>query len=304
MAAIPSLYLKWRAFREIVGHPESDRNIAGAIFGDDDAPVKFSKLLHGDLGCTIEIAAEIVRVINKRLGVYRASRSLTAERPYEFRSADLGLPVYTFTNRLIEAALTVDEDALARAHVGLLDEMVVQQPSGDAGLRLLIERFSTSRAFVGAQPSGGSGPLVFEAGKHKGQLAIIGASGPPVAAYTMFVRDPSPLGSRLWDFNWGETVLWLPSPSVPAFEDGRLLLMPDAQPLIPLAGLFTVTSVLAWDQKAIGKLDPRGLHPSPGVLDEEETSRFLTNLRRVVGDKQKKWQGSVTATSAEYIVQV
>lgn len=304
MKSIPSLYLKWRAFREIVGHPESDRNIATEIFGDDDAPVKFSKLLRGDLGCSVEIAEEIAKVINKRLIVYRGARSLNAEPAYRITGSDLALPVYTFANRLIEAARKVDDEALGRAHVGLLEEMAVPHATRDASPRLVIERFATSRAFAAAEPSGGTGPVVFEAGKHKGQLAVIGASKPPVGAYTMFMRDPAVLGLRLWDLAWGETVLWLPSPTVPVFTDGRLLLMPEAQPLRPLAGRFIVTCVLAWDQNAIGKLDPRGTRPPAGIMDEEETSRFLTNLRRVVSDKQKKWQGSVSTTSAEYIVQI
>ncbi|MGD9881972.1 MAG: hypothetical protein AB7F22_28580 [Reyranella sp.] len=61
--------------------------------------------------------------------------------------------------------------------------------------------------------SGGAGPMVFEVGKHKEQLAVIAAKGAPVAAYTFFTRDPAPIGKHLWDLSWGETMLWLPLPS-------------------------------------------------------------------------------------------
>jgi hypothetical protein len=57
--AVANLYLKWRAFRDIVSHPHSDAQIAEAIYGANDGAVKFSKLLYGDYGCSNEVAAEL-----------------------------------------------------------------------------------------------------------------------------------------------------------------------------------------------------------------------------------------------------
>jgi hypothetical protein len=37
-------------------------------------------------------------------------------------------------------------------------------------------------------------------------------------------------------------------------------------------------------------------------MDEAETSRFLTNLRRLTEDKLRKWTGAVTVAQAEYVV--
>ena len=48
----------------------------------------------------------------------------------------------------------------------------------------------------------------------------------------------------------------------------------------------------------------RGATPPTGILDEEGTSRFLTNLRRLTEDKFKKWLGAVTVSRAEYLVKV
>jgi len=89
---------------------------------------------------------------------------------------------------------------------------------------------------------------------------------------------------------------------VPKFSDGRLLLLPQAEPVQPAAGRFIVTCALVWQKDAIARLDPRGGAPPPGILDEQETSRFLTNLRRLTEDKFKKWQDAVTVSRAEYIV--
>ena len=65
-------------------------------------------------------------------------------------------------------------------------------------------------------------------------------------------------------------------------------------------GRFLVTSVLLWDPSTQSMLDPRGGAAKPGALDELETSRFLTNLRRIV----RKQPQAVSLSTAEYFVKV
>ena len=55
--------------------------------------------------------------------------------------------------------------------------------------------------------------------------------------------------------------------------------------LMPVAGRFLVTAVLVFDRKTVGELDPRGDEPEPAALDEIQTARFLTNLRRIAKRK-------------------
>lgn len=299
MSAIPNLFLKWRAFREIVGQPLSDAQIGTTIFGPNEGAAKFSKLLYGDYGCSTEVGTELVQIVNRRVDGYRKARGLAPDGTIQFRTSDLELPVYEFTRRLVTAAGQVDPDALDRAHNALLKEM---SPSFDAPneARLVIERFSTERSFESAMPSGGTGPTEFQVGKHKGRLAVQGTTGAPRFAYTLFTRDPRGAGMRLWDLDWNETVLWLPSPSVPTVAKGTVLIMPEAQSLQPIPGRFIATAVLLWDESVKSQLDPRGKDARPGALDEPETSRFLTNLRRVV----RKRPEAVTVSSAEYLVTV
>lgn len=299
MSAIPNLYLKWRAFRELIGMPLSDAQIGAQIFGEgrEGAP-KFSKLIYGDYGCSPEIAVELTGIINKRLDTNRRSRGLPG-LDGGLKPGDLALPLHAFIRRLEAIAETSDADSRDRAQAALLSDLapaVVQTGSA----RLVIERFSMNRGMGGFLPSGGDGPIIFEAGKHKGRLAVRGIDREPAMAYTLLARDPRPLGRHSWDFNWSETISWLPSPSRPAFVEGELLLMPQAAPINPTPGRFLVTSVLLWDEAARAALDPRGAAADPGALDEVETSRFLTNLRRL----QRRSPDVVTVSGAEYEVRI
>ena len=79
-----------------------------------------------------------------------------------------------------------------------------------------------------------------------------------------------------------------------------VLIMPEAQSLQPIPGRFIATTVLLWEEGVRAQLDPRGKDARPDALDEAETSRFLTNLRRVV----RKRPEAVTVSSAEYLVTV
>src|SRR5262245_12341187 len=141
MSAIPNLFLKWRAFREIVGQPLSDAQIGTSIFGPNEGAAKFSKLLYGDYGCSTEVRTELIQIVNRRVEGYRKARGLAPDGNIQFRTSDLELPVYEFTRRIVSAAGQVDPDALDRAHNALLKEM---SPTFDAPneARLVIERFS------------------------------------------------------------------------------------------------------------------------------------------------------------------
>jgi len=305
MTAMPNLYLKWRAFRELADVNDPDNWIGKELFKTEDGAQRFSKLLRGDLGCSPAIAENLIRFMNDWIGVARSradKSSKAAASPATLAPGDLDLPVLTFVARLIGELQAAAEKNLDRAHQALLADMTLEAPRGDASPQLLVERFATSRSFASVRPSSGEGPIVFEAGKHKGQLAVIGVRGLPVGAYTLFTRDAAPIGKHVWDLSWGEAVMWLPAPTVPKFSDGRLLLLPQAEPVQPAAGRFIVTCALVWQKDAIARLDPRGGAPPPGILDEQETSRFLTNLRRLTEDKFKKWQDAVTVSRAEYIV--
>lgn len=299
MSKIPNLYVKWRVFRDLITHPKSDGELAREIFATDDGPIKFTKVLYGDVGCAPWLADEIANVINRRIAGHRAARSLSADLPQPFKGSDLALPVNAFTSRLIEAAGAIDEDRLVRGHAGLLEELAIDPPATENEPKLVVECYASTRSFA---PFVGSGRRVEFKPGDKGQIAFTGASKMPVAAYAMLTRDPAANGQRLWEVDWTETIFWLPSPFVPQMSEGRVLLMPEPQPALPLPGRFIVTSVLIWDDKVTAKLDPRGPRPPAATLDEEGTARFLTNLRRVLDDKQKKWTGAVTAGSAEYIV--
>jgi hypothetical protein len=152
--------------------------------------------------------------------------------------------------------------------------------------------------FETVQPSGGDGPVVFEAGRHLGRLAIEGLARDPLAVYALFARDPAPAGLRLWELKWGETVLWLPSPFAAKRRDGVLPLMADAQPVKPVPGRFSVTAVMVLDKAGAANLDPRGETPPSAALDEAQTTRFLTNLRRIMKRKPE----ALAVASNEYVV--
>ncbi|MEP9367938.1 hypothetical protein [Xanthobacter sp. VNH20] len=299
MATNPGLYLKWRAFRELVGMPLPESEIAFQLFGEggwEGSAPKFSKLLYGDYGFSLETATKLATIVNKRLEASLQARGLTGLTeplvPSEFT-----LPLYEFIRRVQSAARIEDDETLDRAQDALLGELAPGVTSQGA-VRLVIEKFAADRSFDGFLPSGGDGPVVFKAGRHKGRIAVCGIEREPAMAYTLLARDTRPIGRRSWDLSWRETILWLPSPSLPRLVDGKLLLMPDAAPVQPKPGRFLATTALLWDADCRGLLDPRGMDAEPGALDEEETARFLTNLRRL----QRRYSGGVTVSSAEYIV--
>lgn len=309
MTAIPNLYLKWRAFRELADVKDADNWIGKEVFRTEDpsdGAQRFSKLLRGDLGCSQAVGENLTHFMNDWVTRVRsrADRPASLSHTAALVPADLELPVLAFASRLIAVLGTPAEKNLDRAHRALLRDMTLDASSVSDGPQLVVERYAAGRSFMSARPSGGDGPVVFEAGKDKGQLAIIAADAAPLGAYTFFTRDPAPIGKRLWDLSWGEAVMWLPSPMEPKLVQGRLTLLPRAEPVRPAGGRFIVTCALVWRKEAIERLDPRGKAPVAGIMDEGQTSRFLTNLRRLTEDKFKKWQDAVTVSQAEYVVKV
>jgi len=300
MATIPNLYLKWRAVRELIGVPQSDAQIGALIFGEGrEGGPKFSKLLYGDYGCPPEIGAELIKIVNGRIQNFKKGRGLEASSSQSLSSSDLEQPLYLFIRKLIAAGDVVDEQALHRMQEALLDALTPRF-GADAAAHLVIERYEMNRAFAGMVPSGGAGPVTFQVGRHKGRLAVHGSDREPAMAYTFLARDARAGGHRSWDLNWNETVLWIPSPTCPRLVDGALLLMPDAAEVLPIPGRFIATTVLLWDPGLQEALDPRGANAIPAALDESETSRFLTNLRKLA----KRHPATVTTSSAEYVVLV
>ena len=300
MATIPNLYLKWRLFRELIGVPQSDAQIGSVIFGEGrDGAQKFSKLLYGDYGCSPEIAEVLADFINRRLDLSRKSRGLAPLGADALLPADLSGNVYDFARKITEAGAVTDATALDRAQDALLEE-ITPAPSSTSMPRLVVEQYEMGRFFEPFVSSDDAGPLVFVPGKHKGRLAVQGIDRQPAMAYTFLVRDPRPAGQRSWDLTWGETLRWMPAPSQPRLEDGTLPLMADAFPVLPVKGRFLATSILVWDPAVQPLLDPRGANPARAGLTEEETSRFLTNLRRL----QKRRPDGLTAWGAEYSVEV
>lgn len=298
-AAFPNLYLKWLAVRELLKPPQSNAEIATRLWGPDDGPSKFSKMLRGDYGCEPDVAAELAEIVNKRVSAVRALQGRTAAAADSLRGGDFELPLFDFTRRIVEAAEVLDPDTLDRTHKALMRELA-PQAAGQAGPRLAIEQFAEKRFFDGMESA--EGPPVFEIGRHKGLFAVEGLPADvlqrPIQAYALFVRDPAPAGGRLWDEPFGRMVRWLPSPFAPFVDRNRALLMREPKPVQPVVGRFHATVVLVLDAAALGRLDPRGSAPPTQGLDEEETARFLTNLNRVA----KSHANALAVCTGEYVV--
>jgi hypothetical protein len=191
----------------------------------------------------------------------------------------------------------VDPSRLEITHRALLDALAPSAPKAGAP-QLVIKVFETSRSMEGMLRSGGSDPVVFVPGRHLGQLAIEGLARDPVATYAFVARDPTPI--RLWDLNWGDTVLWLPSPFTPVRAANLLHLTPEPRAIKAVPGRFLVTVALVLEREALEALDPRWPEVAPGDLDEPQTARFLTNLRLLVQNKNTR----VIVASNEYKVVV
>lgn len=303
--AIPNLYLKWRAVRELIGLTRSDAMVAERFFGPGEGPIKFSKLLRGDYGCANDVAAYLADVINEAIGAHRKRTGLSGAAPVQVRGSDLGAPLFDFTRKLIEAAGAIEDEVFDRAHRALLQDMTLPAARLNQDTRLRIEQFAKDRMFADFEPSGGTGPVVFRPDRDLGRLAVEGLTRPPVAAYVMITRDTSAVARRVWEGSWGEAVMWLPSPFVPPADGADYLLMPKPQPVRNVPGQFTVTAALLLKQELTEVLDPRDQATPGRAMDEIETARFLTNLRRMTDPRQKSRhdRDSLVVVSDSYVVE-
>lgn len=297
--AIPNLYLKWLAFRELLQPAFSNAEIAARLWGPDDGPSRFSKLLRGDYGCESDVADELAEIVNRRIAAVRGAKGQGPAPTPPLRGVDLEAPTFEFARRIVEATEVIDSGQLERAHRALIAPFMPEAP--EAGVSLAIERFALSRFFEGVEAPP-SGPTVFEVGRHKGLFAVEGLPEEdlrrPPLAYALFARDVGPIGGAVWDAPFGETVRWIASPFRPVAADRRLLLFPEPKPVQASEGRFRVTAVFVRDEGILGRLDPRGAGASPRALDEEETARFLTNLPRVA----KTHGGALVVCAGEYMV--
>lgn len=308
---IPTLYLKWAAFKAFIDDPSSNKLVAETILYPAGAAVPeagyepgskaasmFAKRLSGEVGLEDETAEVLVEHMKRQLAGFRKRKAAAPTAAAPLTPADLALPTLDFAGRLVEQWPEADAATLDRMHRALLDELATPATEGSA--QLVVERYDSSRGFgPDVAPSGGVGPIIFEAGRHKGQIAILSETRAPLAAFTMFTRDPSTAGKRLWDLAWGEVVLWLPAPTVPIVEDGRLLLMPRPEPVHPTPGRFTVSTALVWTPEALAVLDPKSKSPRP---DEAETAVYLSRLRSLHKYRRTKWPDAVSILTADYIV--
>src|SRR5262245_33749762 len=112
--AVPNLYLKWLAFRELLRPPQSNAEIGTRIWGPDDGPSRFSKLLRGDYGCEAGVASELAEAINKRISVVRAAKQNSQPAKHVFKGSDLQLPVLEFARLLVTATEVIEADTLDR----------------------------------------------------------------------------------------------------------------------------------------------------------------------------------------------
>ncbi|MEM9029004.1 MAG: hypothetical protein AAGC70_11605 [Pseudomonadota bacterium] len=296
MSSIPSLYLKWRVFRALVGDARSDAEIARTVFHDDDGPVKFTKLLYGDYGCRPEIATEFIDVINRCVVAQRNAHGLPPDPAKALNTSDLARSTCAFAQRLIDAAESVSAGRCEDAHGHLVSELL-PAIRNDESQSMTIERFSLDRSFPALLPD--DGPVVFMPDRHSGQFSIQGIRQSPVATYVFVVRDTMSAGRFFWEQRWADNVLWLPSPFAPEQKGDTLLLMPGPQPVLAMPGRFVATAVVVFDGAAVESLDPSGLTSAPRRLDEDETARFVTRVRRLA----KRMPQSVSVLRGEYIVE-
>jgi ABC-type methionine transport system ATPase subunit len=72
----------------------------------------------------------------------------------------------------------------------------------------------------------------------------------------------------------------------------------EAQPVQAVSGRFLVTAALLYEPDVVEQLDPRGSKAEPSALDEQQTARFLTNLRRL----ERRKSDAITIATNEYRV--
>jgi hypothetical protein len=309
MSKNPTLYLKWKAFRGLIEDRRSDADIARIVFeNEDQSPQLFSRLLHGDASCRLDIASRLVEeVINECVAAHRRAHGHAETKGLS--AGDLWLPSYEFVRKLVAAAGTVTPSKLDALEQSLLHALAPPGGGSDQAPKLAIRRFDKERSFAGLVKSGGEGPIEFEPGLHMGQVVIEDLAEDPQAIYAFWTRNPYPLsGKRLWELDWGDTVLWLPSP-IKLPRTGNTLTLTPLREVMPTLGRFVVTAVLVFDEEVLEDLDPRGTAPVPAALDESQTARFITNMRRLENPaarrRTRKWRSKgppLQIAANEYIV--
>lgn len=289
MNTMPNLFLKWRLFRELFDMPRSDREIAIAYWGPNEGPSRFSKMLRGDYGVSPDATAMMAEVINRRIATWRSGRGMVDSGDVAAVSpGDLELPTVQFVRRLLEAAGEIDDDTLDRAHRMAMSELAPRCEENGLFPRLVVERYSRRRVFAPFKGAGGPELIRFDPAEHLGQLKVElnpDLNRRPSHLYVLITRDASMAGQRLWDAPFSETVWWLPSPFAPRDTGGaHIELMPEPQPVMPLAGRYLASAILVFDADILPRLDPRGAAKqfTTQVPDEAATLRFLTNVSRVL----------------------
>ena len=251
-----SLYLKWLAFRELLRPPQSNAEIGTRIWGPDDGPSRFSKLLRGDYGCDAGIASELADTVNKRIAVVRAAKARNRPPSHVFVGSDFEVPVLEFARLLVTATEVIEPDLLDRSHRALLSEFAPARVT--PGPRLAIEHVGTGRFFEGTEAASDGPPVLRDRPAQgplcRGRRAARQLADPKV--YTLFARDTSMAGKRIWDVRFSEAVRWFPSPFEPTIEGGRMLLMAQPKPVEAVIGRFRLTVVVVFEPSAIGRLRP------------------------------------------------
>jgi hypothetical protein len=300
MDKIPNLYLKWRAFRSLIDDERSDAQIASTIVfeGEEQAAILFSRLLHGDRSCSDAVARRLLdEVINRCIAADRRAQGLSVDGA-TLSIADLLGPSYQFTRRLLAAAGEVSTSRADAVQRALLSEFAPPKAKQKKPA-LTIVRSNVDRSFGPIVRSSGEGVIEFEPGRHRAEAVIEGLAEDPSAIYAFFTRNPYPLsGKRMWELEWDDTVLWLPSPILQIKRTKNTLNLVPPSAVQPVFGRFTFTVVLVFDPKVLGELDPREAKAIPGALNELEMARFITNMKRL----EKRKDSSIRILANEYIV--
>jgi hypothetical protein len=300
MDKIPNLYLKWRAFRSLIEDLRSDAEIASDIVfqGEEQPAILFSRLLYGDRSCSGVVARRLLEeVINICVAAHRKTHGLSTDGA-ELSVADLLGPSHQFTRRLIAAAGEVSPDRADAVQRALLNE-IAPPKAKEKKPALTILRSNVDRSFGPIVRSSGDSLIEFEPGRHRAEAVIEGLVKDPSAVYAFFTRNPYPLsGKRIWELEWDDTVLWLPSPILETKRNADTLNLVPPSAVQPAFGRFTFTVVLVFDPKAIDELDPRESTTSPGALNEFEMARFITNMKRL----EKRKDPPIRVLTNEYIV--
>jgi hypothetical protein len=300
MDKIPNLYLKWRAFRSLIDDERSDAQIASTIVfeGEEQAAILFSRLLYGDRSCSEVVARKLLdEVINRCIAADRRAQGLSADGA-ELSTADLLGPSYQFTRRLIAATGAVSPDRADAVQRALLSEFAPPKAK-EKKPTLTIVRSNVDRSFGPIIRSSGDGLIEFEPGRHRAEAVIEDLTEDPIAIYAFFTRNPYPLsGKRIWELEWDDTVLWLPSPILEIKRTGNTLNLVPPSAVQPAFGRFNFTVVLVFDPKVLDELDPREAKTLPGALNELEMARFITNMKRL----EKRKDSPIRILANEYIV--